>query len=131
MKLKLFLVDQIDFQFDDGFSFLKDRFQRIGLNFERDIFYLINFLNLAIEFRYFWNKCWDIFFRFLLYCFNILISFLSDLRNSLIFASINLRNLLFIRLFDYLNRFESEWAIRINFVWTKIDLLVRMTIMIL
>ena len=130
MNFKLFLVNQINFGFDNCFCFLENRFQRIGFNLKRDIFNLIHFWNFVFKFRYFWRKNGNICFRLLLNCLNFLISFLSDLSNLFIFYEINLRNLLFIRLFDRLKRCNSEWAIWINFVGTKISLLIEVTVVI-
>ena len=109
---------------------MKNWFQRIGFNFEWDIFNLIYFLNLIIKFRYFWSKNWNIYFRFWLNCLNFLICFLSDLSNFLIFVNIYLRNLVFIRLFDRLKRCDRERAIWINILWTEISLLIKVTVVI-
>ena len=91
---------------------------------------MTHFLNFIIEFRYFWSKDRDICFRLRLNNLNFLICFLSDLCNFLIFVKINLRNLFIKRLFDGLKRCDSERTIWINFVWTKISLLIKVTVMI-
>ena len=130
MIYELFFVDQINFWFDDNLCFLKNRFQRIRLNFNRSIFYFNYFLNFIVNFRYFLCIYWNICFRFLLYSCNFLICFISNFLNFLIFVWVYLRNQLFIRRFNRLKRCDDVWAIWINFILTKINLLIKMTIMI-
>ena len=130
MILILLFVGQINFGFDDSFSFLENRFHRIRFNFKRDIFDFIHFLNIFFKFRYFLYKYRNICFILLLNNRNILICFLSNLSNLLIFIKINLSNLLLIWRFDGLKRWDSKWAVRINFAWTKINLLIKVPIMV-